>query len=35
MESDPQCHPLFRRRPGPVASWERARAVVEAARQPA
>lgn len=21
----PQCHPLFRSRPGPVASWERAR----------
>lgn len=20
----PECHPLFRRRPGPVASWERA-----------
>ena len=20
----PACHPLFRRRPGPVASWERA-----------
>lgn len=24
--ADPQCHPLFRSRPGPVASWERARA---------
>ncbi len=23
---DPRCHPLFRPRPGPVASWERARA---------
>lgn len=22
--STPDCHPLFRRRPGPVASWERA-----------
>jgi hypothetical protein len=22
----PQCHPLFRQRPGPVESWERARA---------
>jgi hypothetical protein len=22
--SMPMCHPLFRRRPGPVASWERA-----------
>lgn len=22
--SDPACHPLFRPRPGPVASWERA-----------
>ena len=22
----PQCHPLFRRRPGPVAAWERASA---------
>ena len=22
--SVPSCHPLFRRRPGPVASWERA-----------
>jgi len=22
--SAPACHPLFRRRPGPVASWERA-----------
>lgn len=35
MESDPHCHPLFRRRPGPVASWERARAAVDAARGPA
>ena len=23
--ASPQCHPLFRPRPGPVASWERAR----------
>lgn len=22
--TDPACHPLFRRRPGPVATWERA-----------
>ena len=22
--ANPACHPLFRRRPGPVASWERA-----------
>jgi hypothetical protein len=29
MESDPQCHPLFHRCPGPVASWERARAAVD------
>jgi hypothetical protein len=31
--SDPQCHPLFRPRPGPVASWERARAGGEAPRE--
>lgn len=32
MESDPQCHPLFQRRPGRVASWERARAAGDAGR---
>lgn len=30
----PACHPLFRRRPGPVAAWERAPAVAIDGRSP-
>ena len=33
-ETDPRCHPLFRPRSGPVASWERARAVAAPAHSP-